>query len=57
MLSKNKIDKKLKNYVKEHLSKGYSRPAVKKVLANHGYDESYVDKILKNHSNRQLANW
>ena len=49
MLSKNKIDKRLKKYVKEHLGKGYSRHAVKKVLVNHGYDEFYVDRLLRTH--------
>ncbi len=49
MLSKKKIDKKLRNYVKEHLSKGYSRHAVKKVLVEHGYDENYVDGLFKRH--------
>ena len=55
MLSKNNIDKKLKKYMKEHLSKGYSKHAVKKVLVNHGYDEFYVDGLLKRHSESQIV--
>jgi len=55
MLSKNKIDKKLKKYIKEHLGKGYSKHAVRKVLVNHGYDESYVDGLFKKHSQIQFA--
>ena len=49
MLSKNNIDKKLKDYIKEHLSKGYSKHAIRKVLVNHGYDEFYVDRLLRTH--------
>ncbi|MEK6827785.1 MAG: hypothetical protein AABX78_00385 [Nanoarchaeota archaeon] len=55
MLSKNNIDKKLNKYMKEHLSKGYSKHAVKKVLVNHGYDEFYVDGLLKRHSESQIV--
>ena len=55
MLSKNKIEKKLKGYVKGHLGKGYSKHAVKEVLVKHGYDESYIDKLLKRHSKLQFA--
>lgn len=49
MLDKNKIDKKLKLYIKEHLSKGYSKHAVRKVLVDYGYDENYVGGLLKKH--------
>ena len=49
MLNKKKIDKKLKEYIKEHLSKGYSKHSIKKVLIGHGYDESYVDGLFKKH--------
>lgn len=55
MLSGNKIDKILKKYVKEHLSKGYSRHAVKHVLVNHGYDENYVNKILREHAELEFV--
>ena len=55
MLSKNKIDEKLKKYVKEHLSKGYSKNAVKHVLVTHGYNENYVDGLLKKHSELQTV--
>ncbi len=55
MLSKSKIDKKLKKYIKEHLSKGYTKQAVKHVLVNHGYNEPYVDGLLKKHSEIQFV--
>jgi len=55
MLSKKRIDKKLRKYVSEHLSKGYSKHAVKKVLVEHGYDENYVEWLLKKHSELQLV--
>lgn len=54
MLPKNKIDKQLRNYIKEHLSKGYTKHAVKKTLVSHGYDENYVDGLLKKHSQIQF---
>lgn len=47
MLSKNKIDEKIDEYIKHHLSKGYSRQAVKKILLDYGYDEHYVDSLLR----------
>ena len=55
MLSKKRIDKKLKKYIKEHLSKGYSKGAIRKVLINHGYDENYIDRLLKRHSELQFV--
>jgi|GEM_PF-6804368 hypothetical protein len=55
MLSKKKIDKRLRSYIKEHLSKGYSKQAVRHVLVNHGYDESYVDGLIRKHSELQLV--
>ncbi|MBI2652354.1 hypothetical protein HYX00_02705, partial [Candidatus Woesearchaeota archaeon] len=55
MLSKNKIDKKLRKYIKGHLSKGYSKHAVKHVLVKHGYDESYVNGLLKKHSELEFV--
>ncbi|MDP3765823.1 MAG: hypothetical protein Q8R04_04890, partial [Nanoarchaeota archaeon] len=55
MPSKKKIDKKLRNYVKEHLSRGYSKKAVKHVLVRHGYDESYVDGLIRKHSELQIV--
>ncbi len=55
MLSKNKIDKRLRKYIKEHLSKGYSKHAIKHVLVNHGYDESYVERLFKKHNQLQFA--
>jgi len=55
MLSKNKIDKKLKEYVKEHLSKGYSKHSVRKMLVSHGYDENYVDVLLKKNSELEFV--
>lgn len=55
MLSKNKIDKKLKKYIKEHLSKGYSKNAVKHVLVNHGYNENYVDGLIRKHRELQFV--
>ncbi len=55
MLDKKKIDKRLKNYIKEHLSKGYSKNAVKKVLVDYGYDENYVDRLFKKHYQIQFA--
>ena len=55
MLSKNKIDKKLKNYIKENLSKGYSKHAVRHVLVKHGYDENYVDGLIRKHSELQFV--
>lgn len=55
MLSKTKIDKKLELYIREHLSKGYSRKAVKKVLLDYGYDESYVESLLKKHREVQFV--
>src|SRR3989344_4533344 len=54
MLSKNNIDKKLKEYIKEHLSKGYSKRAVRKVLADHGYNEHYIDGLIKKYSELQF---
>ncbi|MBI2649687.1 hypothetical protein HYX04_00055 [Candidatus Woesearchaeota archaeon] len=54
MPSKNKIDQRLKEYIKEHLSKGYSKKAVKHVLVNHGYDENYVDKLTGKYSELQF---
>src|SRR3989344_1407687 len=50
MLNKNKIDKKMRRYVREHLDRGYSNQAVKKVLIAHGYDEHYVECLLRKHS-------
>lgn len=50
MLNKNKIDKRLKSYIKEHLGKGYSKQAVREVLVAHGYEESYVNSLLRKHS-------
>lgn len=55
MLSKNKIDKKLRKYIKEHLSKGYSKHAVKKVLVDYGYNEPYIDELLRKHSEVQFV--
>jgi len=55
MLNKKKIDKGLRNYIKEHLRKGYSKHAVKHVLLNHGYDESYVNSLLRQHSKIKLV--
>ena len=55
MLTKNKIDKKLRGYIKEHLRKGYTKHAVKKVLVNHGYDENYVDGLIKRHQETVLV--
>ncbi|MBI2660607.1 hypothetical protein HYX07_05585 [Candidatus Woesearchaeota archaeon] len=55
MLSKKRIDKRLRNYVKEHLSKGYSRHAVKHILVRHGYDENYVDGLIRKHSELQIV--
>ena len=55
MLSKNKIDKKLNAYVREHLSKGYPKKAVKKVLVDHGYDETYVDNVIRRYSELQFV--
>ncbi|MBI2657945.1 hypothetical protein HYX08_04600 [Candidatus Woesearchaeota archaeon] len=55
MLSKKKIDKKLKDYIREHLGRGYSGQSVKKALVSHGYDENYVDSLLRKHSELQLV--
>lgn len=55
MLYKNKIDKRLKRYISEHLSKGYTKRAVKHVLSGHGYDENYIDGLLKKHSELQFV--
>lgn len=55
MLSKNKIDKKLKSYIRNHLSKGYSPKAVQKVLIEHGYDEGYIENLLKRHAEVQFV--
>ena len=55
MLSEKKVDKKLKGYIKEHLSKGYSKHSVKKVLANHGYDENYIGELIRKHSELQFV--
>lgn len=55
MLSKNKVEKRLKKYVKEHLGKGYTKHAVKKVLAAHGYDEFYIDRLLNEHSEQRFV--
>ena len=55
MLSKNKIDKKLRNYIKEHLGKGYTKHAVKHVLVNHGYDELYIDSLLRRQSELEFV--
>ncbi|MBI3035762.1 hypothetical protein HYY71_05565 [Candidatus Woesearchaeota archaeon] len=55
MLSKNKIDRGLRKYVREHLSKGYSKRSVKHVLVKHGYDENYIDGLLKRHSQAQFV--
>lgn len=55
MLSKNKIDRKLKEYIKGHLSKGYSKRAVRHVLVCHGYNEPYVDGLLRKHSEIQFV--
>ncbi len=54
MLNKNKIDKNLKKYIREHLSKGYSRHAVRKVLVDHGYNEHYVNELFRKHSEQQF---
>ena len=54
MLNKNKIDKMLKDYIKEHLSKGYSKNAVRKVLVDHGYNEHYIDCLIKQYSELQF---
>ena len=55
MLSKNSIDKKLKGYIRKHLSKGYSGKSVRKVLVEHGYDEGYVDGLLRKHNEVQFV--
>ncbi len=55
MLDKNKTDKRLKKYIKEHLSKGYTKRAVKQVLSEHGYNERYIDGLLKKHSELQFV--
>lgn len=55
MLSKSKIDRKLKKYIRGHLSKGYSKHAVKKVLVEHGYNEPYVDGLLRKHAELQFV--
>jgi len=55
MLDKNKTDKRLKKYIKVHLSKGYTKRAVKCVLSKHGYDEDYIDGLFKKHSELQFV--
>lgn len=55
MLSKNKIDERLKSYIREHSRQGYSKKAIKKVLVDHGYDENYVNSLLRKHSQIKLA--
>src|SRR3989338_1420688 len=55
MLSKNKIDGKLKEYIRGHLRKGYSKYAVRHVLVNHEYNEHYVNELLKKHSEIQFV--
>lgn len=55
MLSRKKIDKRLGSYIKEHLSKGYSKHAVKKVLVEHGYDEGYVHGLIKKHEQQNFV--
>ena len=55
MLSRSKIDKNLKKYIKKHLSQGYSRHAVKTALVNHGYSESYVGGLLRKHFELQFV--
>ncbi len=40
----------MKNYIREHLSKGYSRKAVKRVLMDYGYEGSYIDSLLRKHN-------
>jgi len=55
MLTKKRIDNKLKGYIKEHASKGYSKAALKKVLVAHGYDETYVDGLIKKYSQMQFV--
>lgn len=55
MLNKNKIDRKLKEYVREHLRKGYSKHAVKHVLVSNGYNERYVNELLSKHSEIQFV--
>lgn len=55
MLNKKRLDKKLKEYIKEHLGKGYARHAIRKVLAEHGYNEAYISGLLKKHSELQFV--
>ena len=54
-LNKRSIDKKLRKYIKEHLSKGYSKDNIKKVLANHGYNEPYINGLLRKHAEVQFV--
>ena len=54
MLTKKRIDNKLKEYIKKHSRQGYSEAALKKVLIKHGYDEHYVDTLLKKRSEIQF---
>lgn len=55
MLSKNRIERRLKRYIREHSGKGYSKHAIKKVLAAHGYDEFYIDGLLNEHSEQRFV--
>ena len=55
MLNKNRLNKKLKRYIKDHLNGGYTRKAVKKVLINYGYNEPYIDGLLKKNSELQFV--
>ena len=55
MLSKKHVDKKLKKYIREHLSRGYSKKAVKNVLVSHGYSEPYINELLRSHNELQFV--
>ena len=55
MISKIKIDRRLKKYIKEHSDKGYSKKAIRKVLTEHGYEENYIDVLVKKDSEAKFV--
>ena len=56
MLKKTDIDRKLRKYIRQNLSRGYSKKSIKDTLVKHGYDESYVNKSIHKETELKFVN-
>ncbi|MFH1323759.1 MAG: hypothetical protein ABIH64_00785 [Nanoarchaeota archaeon] len=47
-MHQNNLDRRLREYVKENLARGYSRKPIKQALLNAGYSAGYANKLTNN---------